>query len=174
MFSFIRNSKKSIWSSNANFLSLQPAFLDIYVNAVLSAKEKPRKSLTEAFRPPYLQLSHEDFQNTMIPSSVKMLKRNPEIVLDPRYVFMLPIVYWLCVAENHAIRFEYNLSCNESTLHVQSAAQVVYETKEPEFIHIYKTTVGIELLFQVVDDILDVTKSSRELRKTAGKDIKIN
>lgn len=70
------------WSSNANLISLQPAFLDIYVNAILSAKEKPRKSLTEAFRPLYLQLSHEDFQNTVIPSSVKMLKRNPEIVLE--------------------------------------------------------------------------------------------
>ncbi|CAN0911980.1 Geranylgeranyl pyrophosphate synthase, chloroplastic [Linum grandiflorum] len=30
---------------------------------------------------------------------------------------------------------------------------------------------GIGLLFQVVDDILDVTKSSQELGKTAGKDL---
>ncbi|KAK1556661.1 hypothetical protein Q3G72_009673 [Acer saccharum] len=29
----------------------------------------------------------------------------------------------------------------------------------------------IELLFQVVDDILDMTKSSKELGKTAGKDL---
>ncbi|KAK7258608.1 hypothetical protein RIF29_24189 [Crotalaria pallida] len=68
--------------SPTSFREFKPAFLDIYVNAILSAKEKPRKSLTEAFRPLYLQLSHEDFQNTVIPSSVKMLKRNPEIVLE--------------------------------------------------------------------------------------------
>ncbi|KAK7332811.1 hypothetical protein VNO80_29566 [Phaseolus coccineus] len=60
----------------------KPTFLDIYVSAILSAKEKPGKSLTEAFRPLYLQMSHEDFQNIVVPSSVKMLKRNPEIVLE--------------------------------------------------------------------------------------------
>ncbi|TKY61324.1 Translational activator GCN1 [Spatholobus suberectus] len=64
------------------FGEFKPAFLDIYVNAILNAKEKPGKSLTEAFRPLYLQMSHEDFQNIVIPSSVKMLKRNPEIVLE--------------------------------------------------------------------------------------------
>ncbi|KAJ1414656.1 TOG domain [Sesbania bispinosa] len=64
------------------FGEFKSAFLDIYVNAILSAKEKPGKSLIEAFRPLYLQMSHEDFQNIVIPSSVKMLKRNPEIVLE--------------------------------------------------------------------------------------------
>ncbi|RZC22442.1 Protein ILITYHIA isoform E [Glycine soja] len=64
------------------FGEFKPAFLDIYVNAILSAKEKPGKSLTEAFHPLYLQMSHEDFQSIVIPSSVKMLKRNPEIVLE--------------------------------------------------------------------------------------------
>lgn len=34
-----------------------------------------------------------------------------------------------------------------------------------------KFATGIGLLFQVVDDILDVTKSSEELGKTAGKDL---
>ncbi|XP_057541880.1 geranylgeranyl pyrophosphate synthase, chloroplastic [Amaranthus tricolor] len=34
-----------------------------------------------------------------------------------------------------------------------------------------KFAIGIGLLFQVVDDILDVTKSSEELGKTAGKDL---
>lgn len=68
--------------SDVVLCSLQPAFLDIYVNAILSAKEKPGKSLTEAFHPLYLQMSHEDFQSIVIPSSVKMLKRNPEIVLE--------------------------------------------------------------------------------------------
>ncbi|KAG4916996.1 hypothetical protein JHK87_054553 [Glycine soja] len=64
------------------FGEFKPAFLDIYVNAILSAKEKPGKSLTEAFHPLYLQMSHGDFQSLVIPSSVKMLKRNPEIVLE--------------------------------------------------------------------------------------------
>ncbi|KAK7337971.1 hypothetical protein VNO77_18565 [Canavalia gladiata] len=64
------------------FGEFKPAFLDIYVNAILSAREKPGKSLTEAFHPLYLQMSHEDFQNVVIPSSVKMLKRNPEIVME--------------------------------------------------------------------------------------------
>nr|KYP71848.1 Translational activator GCN1 [Cajanus cajan] len=64
------------------FAEYKPAFLDLYVNAILSAKEKPGKSLIEAFHPLYLQMSHEDFQNIVIPSSVKMLKRNPEIVSE--------------------------------------------------------------------------------------------
>ncbi|RZB49639.1 protein ILITYHIA-like [Glycine soja] len=64
------------------FGEFKPAFLDIYVNAILSAKEKPGKSLTEAFHSLYLQMSHGDFQSLVIPSSVKMLKRNPEIVLE--------------------------------------------------------------------------------------------
>ncbi|KAE9616079.1 putative translational activator Gcn1 [Lupinus albus] len=68
--------------SPTSFGEFKPSFLDIYVNAILSAKEKPSKSLTEAFRPLYLELSHEDFQNIVIPSAVKMLKRNPEIVLE--------------------------------------------------------------------------------------------
>ncbi|KAK7397369.1 hypothetical protein VNO78_18538 [Psophocarpus tetragonolobus] len=68
--------------SLSSFEEFKPAFLDIYVNAILSAKEKPGKSLTEAFHPLYLQMSHEDFQNVVIPSSIKMLKRNPEIVLE--------------------------------------------------------------------------------------------
>ncbi|XP_052734790.1 protein ILITYHIA [Vigna angularis] len=63
-------------------VEFKPTFLDIYVSAILSAKEKPGKSLTEAFRVLYLQMSHEDFQNIVVPSSVKMLKRNPEIVLE--------------------------------------------------------------------------------------------
>ncbi|CAL0308828.1 unnamed protein product [Lupinus luteus] len=68
--------------SPTSFGEFKPAFLDIYVTVILSTKDKPTKSLTEAFHPLYLQLSHEDFQNIVIPSSVKMLKRNPEIVLE--------------------------------------------------------------------------------------------
>lgn len=57
-------------------------FLDIYVKAVLNAREKPMKSLSESFGPLFMQMTHEDFQSTIVPSSVKMLKRNPEILLE--------------------------------------------------------------------------------------------
>lgn len=57
-------------------------FLDVYVRSVLNAKEKPTKGLIEAFLPLFTQLSHEDFKNTILPTSLKMLKRNPELVLE--------------------------------------------------------------------------------------------
>lgn len=57
-------------------------FLDIYVTTVLNAKEKPGKGLSEAFLPLFTYLSHEDFKNIVVPASVKMLKRNPELVLE--------------------------------------------------------------------------------------------
>lgn len=57
-------------------------FLDLYVKAVLNAKEKPTKGLSEAFVPLFTHMSHEDFKNTILPSSLKMLKRNPELVLE--------------------------------------------------------------------------------------------
>lgn len=60
----------------------QPTFLDIYVKAVLSAREKPAKGLSEAFHPLFTNMLHEDFQSIVVPASVKMLKRNPEIVLE--------------------------------------------------------------------------------------------
>lgn len=61
---------------------VQESFLDIYVKTVLNAKEKPTKGLSEAFIPLFLHLSHEDLKNIIIPASVKMLKRNPELVLE--------------------------------------------------------------------------------------------
>ncbi|KAK8589608.1 hypothetical protein V6N13_088443 [Hibiscus sabdariffa] len=66
----------------SNFEKSKPIFLDIYVKAVLNAREKPPKGLSESFRPLFAHISHEDLQSIVIPSSVKMLKRNPEIVLD--------------------------------------------------------------------------------------------
>ncbi|KAH7543347.1 hypothetical protein FEM48_Zijuj02G0174600 [Ziziphus jujuba var. spinosa] len=60
----------------------KPTFLDIYVKAVLSAREKPAKGLSEAFHPLFTNMLHEDFQSIVVPASVKMLKRNPEIVLE--------------------------------------------------------------------------------------------
>lgn len=57
-------------------------FLDLYVKAVLSAREKPAKGLSEAFCPLFWSLTHEEFENVVVPSSVKMLKRNPEIAME--------------------------------------------------------------------------------------------
>ncbi|XP_059665692.1 protein ILITYHIA isoform X2 [Cornus florida] len=64
------------------FAEWKQIFLDMYVKAVLNAREKPAKDLSEAFRPLFTHLLHEDFKNIVVPSSVKMLKRNPELVLE--------------------------------------------------------------------------------------------
>ncbi|KAK2994712.1 hypothetical protein RJ640_002518 [Escallonia rubra] len=60
----------------------KPVFLDMYIKAVLNARDKPEKALSEAFRPLFSHLVHEDCTRILIPSSVKVLKRNPELVLD--------------------------------------------------------------------------------------------
>lgn len=60
----------------------KPTFLDIYVKAVLSSREKPANGLSEAFQPLFTHMLHEDFQSVVVPAAVKMLKRNPEIVLE--------------------------------------------------------------------------------------------
>ncbi|KAF7144019.1 hypothetical protein RHSIM_Rhsim05G0170000 [Rhododendron simsii] len=60
----------------------KPTFLDIYVKAVLNAREKPANGLSEALLPLFIHLAHEDFRSIVVPSSVKMLKRNPELVLE--------------------------------------------------------------------------------------------
>ncbi|KAL6586597.1 eIF-2-alpha kinase activator GCN1 [Orobanche minor] len=57
-------------------------FLEMYVKTVLNAREKPTNDLSEAFLPLITRLSHEDFKNSILTSSVKMLKRNPELVLE--------------------------------------------------------------------------------------------
>ena len=54
----------------------------MYVKAVLNARDKPGKGLSEAFCPLFSYLVHEDFKSIVVPSSVKMLKRNPELVLE--------------------------------------------------------------------------------------------
>ncbi|KVI07286.1 Armadillo-like helical [Cynara cardunculus var. scolymus] len=60
----------------------KPVYLDMYVQAVLNTRDKPTKALSEAFRSLFFCLSHEDFKSVILPSSVKMLKRNPELVLE--------------------------------------------------------------------------------------------
>ncbi|XP_025797732.1 protein ILITYHIA isoform X2 [Panicum hallii] len=57
-------------------------FLDLYVKTILSSKDQPPKAAIEAFKPLFLEIGHEDFKNTVMPSCIKMLKRNPEIVLQ--------------------------------------------------------------------------------------------
>nr|XP_034925305.1 protein ILITYHIA isoform X1 [Populus alba] len=69
-------------ASSSRFEQCKSIFMDIYLKAVLNAREKPVKELSECFHPLFRHLSHEDFQNVVLPSSVKMLKRNPEIVLE--------------------------------------------------------------------------------------------
>jgi len=44
------------------------------------------------------------------------------------------------------------------------------EAKDSEIVRLRKFGMGIGLAFQIVDDILDVTQTSEQLGKTAGKD----
>ncbi|KAL4557543.1 hypothetical protein LXL04_035724 [Taraxacum kok-saghyz] len=69
-------------SKSSLFEQWKPVYLDMYVQSVLNAKEKPSKALSEAFQSLYFRFSHEDFKNIVVPSSMKMLKRNPELVLE--------------------------------------------------------------------------------------------
>ncbi|KAJ4721119.1 translational activator GCN1 [Melia azedarach] len=84
-----KDSPELIWlllefsyTSPSLFEKCKPVFLDIYVKAVLNAREKPMKGLSECFHPLFMHMSHEDFQSIVVPASIKMLKRNPEIVLE--------------------------------------------------------------------------------------------
>lgn len=70
----------------------QSIFLDLYVKTILSSKDRPPKAATEAFKPLFLEIGHEDFKNTVMPSCIKMLKRNPEIVLQS-IGYLLKIVH---------------------------------------------------------------------------------
>ncbi|CAK9164336.1 unnamed protein product [Ilex paraguariensis] len=71
--------------SSLNSTSLEewkPVFLDIYVKAVLNTREKPGNGLSVVFCPLFSHLLHDDFSGFVVPSAVKMLKRNPELVLE--------------------------------------------------------------------------------------------
>ncbi|KAL2905609.1 Heterodimeric geranylgeranyl pyrophosphate synthase large subunit 1 chloroplastic [Bienertia sinuspersici] len=56
-------------------------------------------------------------------------------------------------------------------IHIHKTGAIVGGGTDEEVEKLRKFAIGIGLLFQVVDDILDVTKSSEELGKTAGKDL---
>ncbi|GAB4855804.1 eIF-2-alpha kinase activator GCN1 [Ancistrocladus abbreviatus] len=60
----------------------KPTFLDMYVKAILNTREKPVEGLGEAFHLLLSCLSHDEFGSVVVPSVVKMLKRNPEIALE--------------------------------------------------------------------------------------------
>lgn len=47
-----------------------------------STNKKPAAALSEAFQPLLEELSHDDFGKTILPSAIKMLKRNPELVME--------------------------------------------------------------------------------------------
>ncbi|XP_010550811.1 PREDICTED: eIF-2-alpha kinase activator GCN1 [Tarenaya hassleriana] len=64
------------------FEQSKATFLDTYVKAVLNSREKQKKQLSECFQPLLMRLTHEEFQTIVLPAAVKMLKRNPEIVLE--------------------------------------------------------------------------------------------
>lgn len=47
-----------------------------------STSRKPPKVLSEAFQPLLERLTHDDFGKTILPNAIKMLKRNPELVME--------------------------------------------------------------------------------------------
>lgn len=61
---------------------IQLIFLEFYIKVVLNSKEKPSIALSEAFRPLFTLIGHEDFKTLLVPASLKMLKRNPELVME--------------------------------------------------------------------------------------------
>ncbi|KAK9146319.1 hypothetical protein Sjap_006222 [Stephania japonica] len=79
-------------SLSNQFEECKQVFLDMYVKEVLNARDKPSRALSEAFYPLFKHISHEDFRNVVIPSSIKMLKRNPEIILESVGVLLKSII----------------------------------------------------------------------------------
>uniref|UniRef100_J3LSA3 TOG domain-containing protein n=1 Tax=Oryza brachyantha TaxID=4533 RepID=J3LSA3_ORYBR len=69
-------------TSPSLYAEYKPMFLDLYVKTVLGSKDRPSQASSEAFKPLFSDMGHEDFKNTVVPSCIRMLKRNPEIVLQ--------------------------------------------------------------------------------------------
>jgi len=61
---------------------MQTNFLELYLTLVLNSREKPPKVLSESFQPLLKRMVHEEFGKMVVPTSVKMLKRNPELALE--------------------------------------------------------------------------------------------
>ncbi|VAH94951.1 unnamed protein product [Triticum turgidum subsp. durum] len=68
-------------TSSSLFSEYKQVFLDLYVKTILSSKDRPSEAASEAFKPLFVDIGHDDFKNVILPSCIKMLKRNPEIVL---------------------------------------------------------------------------------------------
>ncbi|XP_078427732.1 putative protein kinase regulator ILITHYIA [Wolffia australiana] len=64
------------------FEQYKEIFLDVYLKAILNAKEQPSQLLISAFHPLLGHLVQEDFRDFILPTALKMLKRNPELVLE--------------------------------------------------------------------------------------------
>lgn len=60
----------------------QAWFLELYLKLVWNSKDKPLKALNEAFQPLLQHMTHDDFGKTVLPTASKMLKRNPELVME--------------------------------------------------------------------------------------------
>ncbi|KAG0496604.1 hypothetical protein HPP92_001295 [Vanilla planifolia] len=69
-------------SNSSLFDKYKMNFLDLYLKVVLHAMDTPPRMLAESFQPLFVHIEAEDFQNLIFPSSIKMLKRNPEIIMD--------------------------------------------------------------------------------------------
>ncbi|CAM6126914.1 unnamed protein product [Calypogeia fissa] len=77
------NIMLQIWTRNSSLVEKHKAFfLELYVKMVLNSKGKPAKALNEAFGPLFKQLTHDDFGTVIVPNAVKMLRRNPELIME--------------------------------------------------------------------------------------------
>ena len=63
------------------FLS-QSVFLEVYLRAILNSKEQPTCHTMYAFHPLSEHMVQEDFKEVILPTCLKMLKRNPELILE--------------------------------------------------------------------------------------------
>ncbi|CAI5977048.1 unnamed protein product [Closterium sp. NIES-65] len=57
-------------------------FVETYSKIVLSSRERPPHVASEAFAPLLHSLEHSEFKGTLFPTAAKMLKRNPELIMD--------------------------------------------------------------------------------------------
>ncbi|GJP65751.1 hypothetical protein CLOP_g22614, partial [Closterium sp. NIES-67] len=57
-------------------------FLETYSKLVLTSRERPPHVASEAFAPLLQAVRHDDFKGALFPTAAKMLKRNPELIMD--------------------------------------------------------------------------------------------